>query len=80
MTTAPTKDWNFPKMHYQQHGPEDIEAKGATRSYNTKPDEHMHGSLKKTYQRRTNKRDVASQVRQYDRPIQLIFNLTACRS
>ncbi|KAH9921770.1 uncharacterized protein B0H18DRAFT_1086042 [Fomitopsis serialis] len=61
--TGPTgKNWNFPKAHSHQHVPEDIEAKGATRNFNTKPDEKMHGSVKKTYLRRSNKRDVASQI------------------
>ncbi|EPT05428.1 hypothetical protein FOMPIDRAFT_1044763 [Fomitopsis schrenkii] len=52
-TTLPTKNWNFPKIHYQQHVADDMEAKGVTRNYNTKPDEHMHGFLKKTYLRHT---------------------------
>jgi hypothetical protein len=41
---------------------DDIEAKGATRNYNTKPNEKMHGSLKESYSHRTNFRDVAPQV------------------
>ncbi|KZT70542.1 hypothetical protein DAEQUDRAFT_667378, partial [Daedalea quercina L-15889] len=56
------KDWNVPKVHYPKHGPLDIEDKGAMRNFNTKPDEHMHGYLKKTYLRHTNKRDVEHQI------------------
>ncbi|KAH9828716.1 uncharacterized protein C8Q71DRAFT_799953 [Rhodofomes roseus] len=56
------KNWDFPKMHAHQHGPKDIEDKGATRNYNTKPFEKMHGSLKKSYLRRSNKRNVESQI------------------
>lgn len=49
-------------MHALVHSFDDIEAKGASRNYNTKPNEKMHGPLKKSYARRTNFRDVASQV------------------
>ena len=56
------KNWNFPKVHTHQHGPKDIEAKGITANYNTKPYEKMHGSFKKSYLRCCNKRNVASQV------------------
>ncbi|KAG2110154.1 hypothetical protein BD769DRAFT_1630365 [Suillus cothurnatus] len=38
------KGWNFPKLHMDAHLLDDIEAKGATRNYNTKPNEKMHGS------------------------------------
>ena len=62
MTTNLDKDWNFPKVHSHQHGPDDIEAKGITANFNTKPYEKMHGSFKKTYLRCTNKRNVAPQV------------------
>ncbi|KAG1896982.1 uncharacterized protein F5891DRAFT_1130066 [Suillus fuscotomentosus] len=40
------KDWNFPKLHMLMHLFDDIEAKGASRNYNTKPNEQMHGLLK----------------------------------
>ena len=56
------KNWNLPKIHSHQHGPKDIEAKGITANYNTKPYEKMHGSFKKSYLRCCNKRNVASQV------------------
>jgi hypothetical protein len=41
---------------------QDILNKGATRNYNTKPNEKANGPLKKYY-RRTNFKDVAKQVR-----------------
>ena len=43
------KNWNFPKIHMIEHAFDDIEAKGATRNYNTKPNEKLHGPLKKAY-------------------------------
>lgn len=43
---------------------DDIEAKGASRNYNTKPNEQMHRPLKDWYQERTNFKDFAEQVRQ----------------
>ncbi|KAG1838310.1 hypothetical protein F4604DRAFT_1997251 [Suillus subluteus] len=56
------KNWNFPKLHMCVHIFDNIEAKGATRNYNTKPNEKMHGSLKDSYLLRTNFRDVAPQI------------------
>ncbi|KAG1749387.1 hypothetical protein EDD22DRAFT_981848 [Suillus occidentalis] len=56
------KNWNFPKLHMSVHIFDNIEAKGATRNYNTKPNERMHGSLKDSYLLRTNFRDVAPQI------------------
>jgi len=56
------KGWNFPKLHMDVHLFDDIEAKGATRNYNTKPNEKMHGSLKDSYLLRTNFQNVAEQV------------------
>ena len=56
------KNWNFPKMHALIHSFDDIEAKGATRNYNTKPNEKLHGPIKKAYLRQTNFKDVAPQV------------------
>ncbi|KAG1849777.1 hypothetical protein F4604DRAFT_1971059 [Suillus subluteus] len=43
------KDWNFPKLHMITHLFDDIKAKGASRNYNTKPNEQMHGPLKDWY-------------------------------
>ncbi|KAI9444316.1 hypothetical protein H4582DRAFT_2071883 [Lactarius indigo] len=63
-TTA--KNWNFPKMHALVHGFDDIKAKGASRNYNTKPNEKMHGFLRKLYLNRTNFKRVASQILKYE--------------
>jgi len=56
------KDWDFPKIHSQQHLFDDIVAKGATRNYNTKPNESLNRPLKGIYVNQTNFRDVAEQV------------------
>ncbi|KAF8274704.1 hypothetical protein EI94DRAFT_1561318 [Lactarius quietus] len=48
------KNWNFPKMHALVHSFDNIEAKGASRNYNTKPNKKLHGPLKKLYALRTN--------------------------
>ncbi|KAI9432908.1 hypothetical protein H4582DRAFT_1820331 [Lactarius indigo] len=63
-TTA--KNWNFPKMHALVHGFDDIKAKGASRNYNTKSNEKMHGFLRKLYLNRTNFKRVASQILKYE--------------
>ncbi|KAK0475603.1 hypothetical protein EDD18DRAFT_1115974 [Armillaria luteobubalina] len=60
------KDWNFPKAHSHQHLFDDIEAKGITLNYNTKPNESMHGSFKESYQRRTNFKNVDEQILRVD--------------
>ncbi|KAG1759607.1 hypothetical protein EDD22DRAFT_849145 [Suillus occidentalis] len=57
------KSWNFPKMHLSAHLFDDIEAKGVTQNYNTKPNEKMHGPLKDAYQDRTNFKNFAEQLR-----------------
>ncbi len=49
-------------MHSHQHGIQDILEKGVTRNYNTKPNEKLHGPLKKAYLHRTNFKNVADQV------------------
>ena len=56
-----TKNWNFPKIHWIEHAFDDIVAKGASRNYNTKPNEKLHGPLKKSYTQ-SNFKDVAPQV------------------
>ncbi|KAG2108167.1 uncharacterized protein F5147DRAFT_745794 [Suillus discolor] len=56
------KNWNFPKLHMNVHIFNNIEAKGATCNYNTKPNEKMHGLLRDLYLMRTNFRDVAPQI------------------
>ncbi|KAF9480048.1 hypothetical protein BDN70DRAFT_878082 [Pholiota conissans] len=61
LTAEQPKTWTFPKAHTHQHMFRDIEYKGATRNYNTKPSERANGPLKKYYQR-TNHRDVAPQI------------------
>ncbi|KAG1888602.1 hypothetical protein F4604DRAFT_1877195 [Suillus subluteus] len=40
------KNWNFPKLHMSSHIFDNVEVKGATHNYNTKPNEKMHGPLK----------------------------------
>ena len=57
-----TKSWDFPKIHSQQHLFDDIVAKGATRNFNTKPNESLNRPLKKKYLR-SNFKDVAEQVK-----------------
>ncbi|KAH9013071.1 hypothetical protein EDB85DRAFT_2158478 [Lactarius pseudohatsudake] len=44
----------------------DIKAKGASRNYNTKPNEKLHGPLRKLYLTRTNFKNVASQILKYE--------------
>ncbi|KAI9430290.1 hypothetical protein H4582DRAFT_1824479 [Lactarius indigo] len=63
-TTA--KNWNFPKMHALVHSFDDIEAKGTSRNYNMKPNEKMHGFLRKLYLNRTNFKRVASQILKHE--------------
>ncbi|KAF8258959.1 hypothetical protein EI94DRAFT_1814242 [Lactarius quietus] len=53
----PAKKWNFPKMHALVHSFNNIEAKGASRNYNMKPNEKMHGPLKKSYNFQINEID-----------------------
>lgn len=62
MDTEFAKNWGFPKMHLQTHAFDDVIAKGATRNYNTKPNEKLHGPLRDIYHERTNFKDVAHQV------------------
>ncbi|KAH9170356.1 hypothetical protein EDB89DRAFT_1853558, partial [Lactarius sanguifluus] len=60
------KDWNFPKMHALVHSFNDIKAKGATWNYNTKPNEKLHGPLKKAYLRQMNFKDVVPQILKFE--------------
>ncbi|KAG1769490.1 hypothetical protein EV702DRAFT_1049726 [Suillus placidus] len=60
------KDWSFPKLHMIMHLFNDIEAKGASRNYNTKPNKQMHGPLKDWYQNRTDFKNIAEQILQID--------------
>ncbi|KAG1777609.1 hypothetical protein EV702DRAFT_1197228 [Suillus placidus] len=60
------KNWSFPKLHMTTHLFDNIEAKGATRNYNTKPNEQMHGPLKDSYQNRTNFKNFTEQILHID--------------
>lgn len=48
-------------MHTHTHMFNDIQQKGATRNYNTKPNENSHRPLKSFYNR-TNFKDIEKQV------------------
>lgn len=50
------------KIHTHLHTYNNIEDKGVTRNYDTKPNEKAHGPLKDSYQLRTNFKEVAGQV------------------
>ncbi|KAG1887716.1 hypothetical protein F4604DRAFT_1877523 [Suillus subluteus] len=56
------KSWNFPKKHLSAHLFDNIEAKGVSQNYTTKPNEKMHGPLKNAYQDCTNFKNVTEQV------------------
>jgi hypothetical protein len=56
------KSWNFLKKHLSAHLFDDIEAKGVSQNYSTKPNKKMHGPLKDAYQDRTNSKNFAEQV------------------
>jgi hypothetical protein len=58
----PVKSWNFPKIHLRQHLFDDIINKGVARNFSTKPNERMHGPIRKSYHRRTNFKDFGDQV------------------
>ncbi|KAF7773496.1 hypothetical protein Agabi119p4_5663 [Agaricus bisporus var. burnettii] len=58
----PQKSWNFPKIHLRKHLFRDIREKGVTRNYSTKPNEKMHGPIRKIYLRRTNFKDFDDQI------------------
>ncbi|ETW76447.1 hypothetical protein HETIRDRAFT_329029, partial [Heterobasidion irregulare TC 32-1] len=44
-----SKNWNFPKIYSYEHLFADIQAKGTTCNFNTKPNEKIHGALKDIY-------------------------------
>ncbi|KAK0219569.1 hypothetical protein EDD85DRAFT_924068 [Armillaria nabsnona] len=67
--------WKIPKVCTQQHLFDDIIAKGVTKNYNTKPNECMHGPLKKTYQTQTNFKDVAEQILKTDHHYNIIMQI-----
>ncbi|XP_006461651.1 hypothetical protein AGABI2DRAFT_70673 [Agaricus bisporus var. bisporus H97] len=56
------KSWNFPKLHLRQHLFDDIVNKGVARNFSTKPNESMHGPIRKSYHRRTNFKNFADQI------------------
>ena len=57
------KNWEFIKLHLPDHLFDDIEGKGSTRNFNTKPDKKLHSPLKNYYKDCTNFKNVAGQVR-----------------
>ncbi|KAI9442019.1 hypothetical protein BJY52DRAFT_1229255 [Lactarius psammicola] len=60
-TANKVRDWNYPKMHVLVHSFDDIKVKGASRNYNTKLNEKLHGPIRKLYNR-TNFKNVVSQI------------------
>ncbi|KAJ7184441.1 hypothetical protein C8R46DRAFT_1064066 [Mycena filopes] len=60
------KNWNFPKFHARRHAFDDVERKGASRNYATKPSESMHGTIRDTYHRLTNFKDITPQLAKHD--------------
>ncbi|KAF9024771.1 hypothetical protein BDP27DRAFT_1248625 [Rhodocollybia butyracea] len=56
------KSWNFIKLHYHVHLYDDIQSKGVLRGFSTKPNEKVHGPLRKIYHDRTNFKNVAEQI------------------
>ncbi|KAG2028896.1 hypothetical protein BDR03DRAFT_1057700 [Suillus americanus] len=60
------KNWAYPKWHAHAHLFDDIEAKGATRNTNTKPNEKCHGPIRRIYLQRTNSKNIAEQVLRLD--------------
>ncbi|KAF8268009.1 hypothetical protein EI94DRAFT_1801011 [Lactarius quietus] len=49
-------------MHTLVHSFDNIEAKGASRNYNMKPNKKLHGPLKKSYTLQTNFKNFARQI------------------
>ncbi|KIM66047.1 hypothetical protein SCLCIDRAFT_111742, partial [Scleroderma citrinum Foug A] len=78
MQQGSEKNWNFPKNHLSMHVFDNIEAKGVTRNFNTKPNEKMHGPLKESYQLQTNFKDVADQILRIDH-YQLVAEHIRCK-
>ncbi|KIK17452.1 hypothetical protein PISMIDRAFT_15087 [Pisolithus microcarpus 441] len=72
------KNWNFPKNHMHMHVFDNIEAKGITRNFDTKPNEKMHGPLKEKYQKHTNFKNVAQQILDVDH-LEVVLELICCR-
>ncbi|KAI6022316.1 hypothetical protein BKA83DRAFT_4464009 [Pisolithus microcarpus] len=72
------KNWNFPKNHTCAHAFNDIEVKGVTCNFSTKPNEKMHGPLKEKYQRHMNFKNVADQILDIDH-LELVSEFIHCR-
>ncbi|KAH9020479.1 hypothetical protein EDB84DRAFT_1622335 [Lactarius hengduanensis] len=53
-------------MHALVHSFDDMEVKGASRNYNTKPNEKMYGFPRKLYLNRTNFKNVAPQILKHE--------------
>jgi len=56
------ENWDFPKAHLWKHVVRDIQRKGVSQNYSTRPNEGMHKPLKDAYHDHTNNKDVANQV------------------
>ncbi|KAK1215605.1 hypothetical protein PQX77_021784 [Marasmius sp. AFHP31] len=56
------KNWDFIKLHYFAHLFDDIQNKGALRNFSTRLFEKKHGPLRVIYQRRTNFKNIATQI------------------
>ncbi|KAG1875514.1 hypothetical protein DFJ58DRAFT_721344 [Suillus subalutaceus] len=65
------KDWNFPKKPASSHLFDNILAKGTTQNYNTKPNEKMQSPMRDIYHNRTNFKDVATQLDEYNQKANL---------
>ena len=50
-------------MHALVHSFDNVQAKGVLHNYNTKPNEKMHGPIRKYYLNHTNFKNIAPQVR-----------------
>ncbi|KAG0694025.1 hypothetical protein DFH29DRAFT_985372 [Suillus ampliporus] len=74
------KNWNFLKLHMMTHIFDDIEAKGASRNYNTKPNEQMHGPLKDSYLNQTNFKNIAEQILHIDHWLHVADDICCCIS
>ncbi|EPQ59138.1 hypothetical protein GLOTRDRAFT_103193 [Gloeophyllum trabeum ATCC 11539] len=59
------QNWEFPKAHTHKHVFSDIRTKGATRVYNTKINEKLHGPIKESYHH-SNFKEVAGQILKQD--------------
>ena len=58
----PSKNWNYPKFAYSAHSYYDLEDKGVSANYSTKPFEKRHGSTKDTFDAGGANKDTARQV------------------